>query len=178
MDQIPSRALLGPGPSGPALSIDGSTVHTGEDRNRTKAPRMPEPHPVAFIDLDGLKDINDTLGHAMGDRLLQAVAARFSGTLREADTVARGLSEVSTRRPDLVILDLGLSDGEGIDFLRDLRAWSDVAVIVLSARVGERDKIDALDAGADDYLTKPFGVGELLARVRASARRRSRRSSS
>ena len=69
-------------------------------------------------------------------------------------------------------MDLGLPDGDGIDFLRDLRGWSDVAVIVLSARVGERDKIAALDAGADDYLTKPFGVGELLARVRASARRR------
>jgi two-component system KDP operon response regulator KdpE len=92
--------------------------------------------------------------------------------VHEADTAARGLSEVSTRRPDLVILDLGLPDRDGIDFLRDLRAWSDVAVIVLSARVGELDKIDALDAGADDYLTKPFGVGELLARVRAAARRR------
>jgi two-component system, OmpR family, KDP operon response regulator KdpE len=90
----------------------------------------------------------------------------------EADTAARGLSEASTRRPDLVILDLGLPDADGIEFLRDLRGWSDVAVIVLSARVGELDKIDALDAGADDYLTKPFGVGELLARVRAAARRR------
>src|SRR5580692_9480719 len=89
----------------------------------------------------------------------------------EADTAARGLSEASTRRPDLVILDLGLPDADGIEFLRDLRGWSDVAVIVLSARVGELDKIDALDAGADDYLTKPFGVGELLARVRATARR-------
>ena len=65
-----------------------------------------------------------------------------------------------------------MPDGDGIDFLRDLRGWSDVAVIVLSGRVSEQDKIDALDAGADDYLTKPFGVGELLARVRASARRR------
>jgi two-component system, OmpR family, KDP operon response regulator KdpE len=90
----------------------------------------------------------------------------------EADTAARGLSEASTRRPDLVILDLGLPDAEGVDFLRDLRGWSDVAVIVLSARVGELDKIEALDAGADDYLTKPFGVGELLARVRAFWRRR------
>jgi two-component system KDP operon response regulator KdpE len=74
----------------------------------------------------------------------------------------------------LIILDLGLPDGDGVEFLRDLRAWSDVAVIVLSARGGESDKIDALDAGADDYLTKPFGVGELLARVRAADRRRRR----
>ena len=94
-------------------------------------------------------------------------------TVYDAGTVAAGLSEVSTRRPDLVILDLGLPDGDGIGFLRDLRGWSDVAVIVLSARVGEQDKIHALDAGADDYLTKPFGVGELLARVRATVRRRS-----
>ena len=77
-----------------------------------------------------------------------------------------------TRRPDLIILDLGLPDGDGVEFLRDLRGWSKVPVIVLSARVGEQDKIDALDAGADDYLTKPFGVGELLARVRATTRRR------
>jgi two-component system, OmpR family, KDP operon response regulator KdpE len=76
---------------------------------------------------------------------------------------ARGQSEARVRKPDLVILDLGLPDADGVDLLRDLRAWSDVAVIVLSARVGERDKIDALDAGADDYLTKPFGLGELLA---------------
>jgi two-component system KDP operon response regulator KdpE len=93
-------------------------------------------------------------------------------TVIEADTVAAGLSETSTRRPDLVILDLGLPDGDGIDFLRDLRGWSEVPVIVLSARVDEQDKIDALDAGANDYLTKPFGVGELLARVRAAARTR------
>lgn len=89
----------------------------------------------------------------------------------EAATVAQGLVEAGTRHPDLVILDLGLPDGDGIGFLRDLRAWSNMAVIVLSARTHEVDKIAALDAGADDYLTKPFGVGELLARVRATLRR-------
>ncbi len=67
---------------------------------------------------------------------------------------------------------LGLPDGDGVEFLHDFRGWSKVPVIVLSARVGEQDKIAALDAGADDYLTKPFGVGELLARVRATSRRR------
>ncbi|MBL8541008.1 MAG: winged helix-turn-helix domain-containing protein, partial [Betaproteobacteria bacterium] len=72
-------------------------------------------------------------------------------------------------------LDLGLPDGDGVDFIRDLRGWSGVPVVVLSARADEQDKIDALDAGADDYLTKPFGVGELLARVRAALRRVGRR---
>ena len=71
-----------------------------------------------------------------------------------------------------MILDLGLPDGNGIEFIRDFRGWSQVPIIVLSARTGEIDKIEALDAGADDYLTKPFGVGELLARVRATRRRR------
>src|SRR3954468_16427798 len=86
----------------------------------------------------------------------------------EADGLKRGLIEAGTRRPDLVILDLGLPDGDGVDLIRDLRGWSDVPVIVLSARSDETDKIAALDAGADDYLTKPFGVGELLARVRVA----------
>ena len=91
--------------------------------------------------------------------------------VHEAGTMKEGLVEAGTRRPDLVILDLGLPDGDGVDFLRDLRAWSQVPVIVLSARSDEADKIAALDAGADDYLTKPFGVGELMARVRVSMRR-------
>ena len=90
----------------------------------------------------------------------------------EAETVKQGLVEAGTRKPDLVILDLGLPDGDGVDLIRELRGWSAVPVIVLSARAGEEDKIEALDAGADDYLTKPFGVGELLARVRATSRRR------
>ncbi len=89
----------------------------------------------------------------------------------EADTVQRGLVEAGTRRPDLVVLDLGLPDGDGVDFIRGLRTWSDIPIIVLSARTTEADKIAALDAGADDYLVKPFGTGELLARVRAQLRR-------
>jgi two-component system KDP operon response regulator KdpE len=89
----------------------------------------------------------------------------------EADTLKQGLIEAGTRKPDLVILDLGLPDGNGIEFIHGFRGWSSVPVIVLSARVDETDKIAALDAGADDYLTKPFGVGELLARVRAALRR-------
>jgi two-component system, OmpR family, KDP operon response regulator KdpE len=90
----------------------------------------------------------------------------------QADTLQRGLIEAGSRRPELAIVDLGLPDGDGVDLIRDLRTWSDAPVIVLSARSGEADKITALDAGADDYLVKPFGAGELLARVRAQLRRR------
>lgn len=89
----------------------------------------------------------------------------------DADTLQRGLIEAGTRKPDLIILDLGLPDGDGLDFIRDLRQWSSIPVIVLSARSEESDKVVALDAGADDYLSKPFGVAELLARVRVSLRR-------
>ena len=89
----------------------------------------------------------------------------------EAGTVRQGRVEAGTRHPDLVILDLGLPDGTGIDYLRDLRHWSKVHVIVLSARSHENDKIAALDAGADDYITKPFSPSELIARVRAVMRR-------
>lgn len=92
----------------------------------------------------------------------------------EADGLKRGLIEAGTRRPDLVVLDLGLPDGDGLDFITDLRNWSGIPVIVLSARNSEHDKISALDAGADDYLEKPFGAGELLARVRAQLRRQQR----
>ena len=90
----------------------------------------------------------------------------------EADGVERGLIEAGTRRPELIVLDLGLPDGDGVDLIRELRGWSDMPVLVLSARTGEADKVEALDAGADDYLVKPFGAAELLARVRAHLRRR------
>ena len=89
----------------------------------------------------------------------------------EAETLQRGLLEAATRKPDLIILDLGLPDGDGIDFIRDLRQWSAIPVIVLSARSEESDKIAALDAGADDCLSKPFGIGELQARLRVALRR-------
>lgn len=89
----------------------------------------------------------------------------------ESETLRGGLVEAGTRKPDLVILDLGLPDGDGVDFIREVRAWSNLPIVVLSAREAERDKIGALDAGADDYLTKPFSTGELLARVRAALRR-------
>jgi two-component system KDP operon response regulator KdpE len=89
----------------------------------------------------------------------------------EAETLRQALVEAGTRKPDMTILDLGLPDGDGTDFIRAVRAWSTMPIVVLSARVEESDKVEALDAGADDYLTKPFGVAELLARVRAALRR-------
>jgi two-component system KDP operon response regulator KdpE len=88
----------------------------------------------------------------------------------EADTGHQGLAEVGTRKPDLVILDLGLPDLDGVEVVKAIRGWTGLPILVLSARAAERDKIDALDAGADDYLTKPFGLGELLARVRVALR--------
>jgi two-component system KDP operon response regulator KdpE len=92
--------------------------------------------------------------------------------VHEAETLQRGLIEAGTRHPDLVILDLGLPDGDGVDLIRDLRNWSQIPVIVLSARSEEADKVRALDSGADDYLTKPFGAAELVARVKAHLRRK------
>ncbi|HEV6968681.1 MULTISPECIES: response regulator [Roseateles] len=90
----------------------------------------------------------------------------------EAATLQRGLIDSATRRPELVVLDLGLPDGDGLDFIREFRGWSSAPILVLSAREGEDRKVQALDAGADDYLVKPFGVAELLARVRVQLRRR------
>lgn len=104
-------------------------------------------------------------------RFVRLTLAAEGHTVFEADGLQRGLIEAGTRRPDLVVLDLGLPDGDGVDLIRDLRQWSAVPVIVLSARSQEADKIAALDAGADDYLVKPFGAGELMARVRAQLRR-------
>ena len=104
-------------------------------------------------------------------RFVHTSLAEAGWQVFEADTVRKGLVEAGTRHPDLVILDLGLPDGSGLDYLRDLRHWSKVHVIVLSARSHENDKIAALDAGADDFITKPFSAGELLARVRVAQRR-------
>ncbi|MCW5222134.1 response regulator [Verminephrobacter aporrectodeae] len=104
-------------------------------------------------------------------RFVRLTLEREGHTVHEATTLQRGLIEAGTRRPDLLVLDLGLPDGDGVDLIRELRSWSTMAIIVLSARSAEASKIAALDAGADDYLVKPFGSGELMARVRAQLRR-------
>jgi two-component system KDP operon response regulator KdpE len=92
----------------------------------------------------------------------------------EAETGKDGLVEAARRKPDVVILDLGLPDLDGVDVVAELREWYTRPIIILSARSNEQEKIKALDAGADDYLTKPFGIGELLARIRAALRRSAR----
>jgi two-component system KDP operon response regulator KdpE len=104
-------------------------------------------------------------------RFLRASLSTHGYTIYEAASGAEALAAVAEQRPDVVFLDLGLPDADGIDVIRRLREWSSVPVIILSVRDQEKDKIDALDAGADDYLTKPFGIGELMARMRGVLRR-------
>jgi two-component system KDP operon response regulator KdpE len=99
-------------------------------------------------------------------RFLRATLGAHGYRLHEATTGEDGLIEAASRQPDVVILDLGLPDLDGLEVIRRLRDWSHVPIIVLSARGQERDKVAALDAGADDYVSKPFAVGELLARLR------------
>ena len=103
-------------------------------------------------------------------RFLRATLTGQGYRLYESGTGADGLVEVASRQPDVVIVDLGLPDLDGLDVIRRLREWSAVPVIVLSARGQERDKVAALDAGADDYVSKPFSAGELLARIRVALR--------
>lgn len=103
-------------------------------------------------------------------RLLRVTLQSRGYRLIEAPTGQEGLMHAATRNPDVVLLDLGLPDMDGVEVTKQLREWSEVPVIVISAREQEEDKIKALDAGADDYLTKPFGAGELLARIRVALR--------
>jgi two-component system response regulator QseB len=104
-------------------------------------------------------------------RFVRLALERDGFEVFDADGVERGLIEAGTRRPDLLVLDLGLPDGDGVDLVRHLRTWSGMPILVLSARTDERDKIEALDAGADDYLVKPISIDELAARLRAIGRR-------
>ena len=104
-------------------------------------------------------------------RFIKKVLEDEAWVVYTAETGQRGLIEAATRRPDLIILDLGLPDSDGLEIINDIRTWSKLPIIVLSARSNEQDKIQALNYGADDYLTKPFSMGELLARVNALLRR-------
>jgi len=117
---------------------------------------------ITVLVIEDEKEISRFLRSALEDESLRVF---------DAETLQRGLIEAATRKPDIVILDLGLPDGDGVEFIRDFRQWSQAPVIVLSARNDEQDKITALDAGADDFLSKPFGVGELQARLRVALRR-------
>jgi two-component system KDP operon response regulator KdpE len=103
-------------------------------------------------------------------RFLRATLSGQGYRLFEAATGADGLVEVGSRQPDVIIIDLGLPDMDGVDVIRRLREWTAVPIIVLSARGQERDKVTALDAGADDYVSKPFGASELVARIRVALR--------
>ncbi|MCK6398927.1 response regulator [Thauera aminoaromatica] len=121
----------------------------------------PAPSPVVLL-------VEDEAGIR---RFVRAALESEGCAVHEAGALERGRIELASRRPDLLVLDLGLPDGDGMALLAELRAWSGMPVLVLSARSDEADKVAALDAGADDYLAKPFGVAELLARVRALLRR-------
>src|SRR5262245_43666035 len=104
-------------------------------------------------------------------RFIRAALEDEGYRVSEAETVERGVIDAGTRKPDVAILDLGLPDRDGVHFIREVRAFSTLPILVLSARTEETAKVEALDAGADDYLTKPFGVAELTARLRAMLRR-------
>ncbi|ODT85744.1 MAG: DNA-binding response regulator [Nitrosomonadales bacterium SCN 54-20] len=106
-------------------------------------------------------------------RFVRIALEREGFHVHESETGERGLIEIGTRKPDAVILDLGLPDMDGIEVIKEVRNWSTVPIIILSSRTDEYEKVRGLDAGADDYLVKPFGVPELLARLRAHLRRRS-----
>src|SRR5437762_5970218 len=121
---------------------------------------MSEPRPVVLI-IEDEPEIRRFLRAAFGAEGLRVV---------EAATGRRGSIDAGTHKPDLAIVDLALPDIDGIEVIRHIREWSPMPIIVLSARVQEQSKIEALDAGANDYVTKPFGIGELLARVRAALR--------
>jgi two-component system, OmpR family, KDP operon response regulator KdpE len=108
-------------------------------------------------------------------RFLKPALEANNYDMTSAGTVAEGLKRIAAEAPDIVLLDLGLPDGDGKDVIRRAREWSDIPIIVLSARERETEKIEALDLGADDYVNKPFNVGELLARMRTALRHRMQR---
>src|SRR6202012_5391816 len=107
-------------------------------------------------------------------RFLRATLGNQGYTLLEATSAQEGLSEAASHPPEIVLLDLGLPDMDGLEVVQRLRSWTTVPIIIISAREQEQDKAAALDAGADDYLTKPFGVAELMARIRVAMRHSNR----
>jgi len=104
-------------------------------------------------------------------RFLRAALDAEGYRLQESITAEEGLAQAASRQPDLILLDLGLPDRDGLEVIEKVREWGKIPILVLSARGQEKDKIAALDLGADDYVAKPFAIGELLARIRAALRR-------
>jgi len=126
----------------------------------------PAPHPPLVLVIDDEEAIR---------RFLRVTLESQNYRVKEAATANEGLIQARTQRPDLILLDLGLPDGDGVAVTRTIRAESTVPILILSARDQEQDKVAALDAGADDYLTKPFGIAELAARIRTALRHSGRR---
>jgi two-component system KDP operon response regulator KdpE len=106
-------------------------------------------------------------------KVLKAILVAEDYRIYEAASASEGIAQAASRNPDMILLDLGLPDRDGIEVIREIRAWSQLPILILSARDREKDKIEALDAGADDYVAKPFVPGEVMARIRASLRRAS-----
>lgn len=128
----------------------------------TQSETSPEPSGARILVIDDERAIR---------RFLRAALSAHSYEIIEAASGEEGLQAAALHHPDVIILDLGLPDADGVTITRRLREWTQTPIIILSVRASEQDKIAALDAGADDYLTKPFGTGELTARIRAALRR-------
>src|SRR6266403_358818 len=161
----PTAAASGASPGRVAARCSASRCRPVSRHGRPRAPvaeARPDPCVVVVEDEPQIR------------RFVRAALAGQGFRVHEAATGADGLVEVASRQPDIVILDLGLPDMDGLEVIRKVREWSAVPVIVLSARGQEADKVAALDAGADDYLSKPFGVGELTARIRVALRHAAR----
>ena len=140
-------------------AADGDSADGG-GRDAGRGSGMSEPGPVVLVVED----------EPQLRRFLRTALTAQDFRIVEAETVREALIAATTHNPELILLDIGLPDGDGIDLTRRIREWSRVPIIVISARGQEDDKVAALDAGADDYLTKPFGVNELLARIRVALR--------
>src|SRR5438477_5088666 len=157
----PTAAASGASPGRVAARCSASRCRPVSRHGRPRAPvaeARPDPCVVVVEDEPQIR------------RFVRAALGGQGFRVHEAATGADGLVEVASRQPDIVILDLGLPDMDGLEVIRKVREWSAVPVIVLSARGQEPDKVAALDAGADDYLSKPFGASELLARIRVALR--------
>src|SRR5690606_6960791 len=144
-----------------AAAARSASIFRSRCSSRTLEGSLPNPAKVLVVD-----------DEPQIRRFLRASLGAHGHTTLEAETAAEAIRLCTTQSPDIVILDLGLPDQDGLAIIKEIREWSKVPIIVLSVRADERDKVDALDLGADDYVTKPFGMGELLARMRAVQRAR------